>query len=365
MAAFCHLNTDTGEVDMPENTRPQLSRAEREARAKRRRQKKIKKYIRFFAAWGLLLAVIIVAIVLIVSCAKKRKPAGRPVDEQTTTESAAGEEIGTEAETESARPSGPQLDGSTDPNGNVTSIKLHNEQISLDGLSTNILQWGGSGEPDENGQPIWSVQYQKQYGDMSAYFIGPWEPGDPKVIYLTMDEGYENGYTPTILDTLKEKNVKCVFFMTLPFVEENPDLVQRMIDEGHELANHSVTHPASGIPSQSVEEQTKEVMDVHNYVLEHFGYEMHLFRYPSGLFSEQSLAVVNNCNYRSVLWSFYHYDYNTNEQPDVAESLKYAVDSLHPGAIYLLHAVSSTNTTMLGDFIDQTRAAGYEFELLQ
>lgn len=353
---------------MPENRRRKLTRAEYEARQKRRRQKKIKKYIRFFAAWGLLLAVIILIIVLIVSCSKKHRSQNKPANEsESIVETADMPESGTETESEpeSTAPAGPTVEGSTDPAGNVTSIKLNNQQISLDGLSANILQWGGSGDPDENGQPVWSVQYQNEYGDMSAYFIGPWEPGDPRVIYLTMDEGYENGFTPTILDTLKEKNVKCVFFCTLPFVEENPDLVQRMIDEGHEVANHSVTHPSAGIPSQSVEEQTNEVMEVHNYVKEHFGYEMHLFRYPSGLFSEQSLAVVNNCNYRSVLWSFYHYDYDTNNQPDVAESLKKAVDALHPGAIYLLHAVSSTNTAMLGDFIDQTRAAGYEFKLLQ
>ena len=90
---------------------------------------------------------------------------------------------------------------------------------------------------------------------------------------------------------------------------------------------------------------------------------MHLFRYPAGKFSEQSLAVMNNCNYKSVFWSFAYLDYDVNNQPDQAESLTKLLDKMHSGAIYLLHAESATNTAILGSFIDQARAQGYEFGL--
>lgn len=100
---------------------------------------------------------------------------------------------------------------------------------------------------------------------------------------------------------------------------------------------------------------------MNDYVLENYGYQMYLFRFPTGAFSEQSLAIVQSLGYRSVFWSFAHHDWVTDDQPDVAESLQKAVDKAHGGAIYLLHAVSSTNTTMLGDFIDGCRAKGYEF----
>jgi delta-lactam-biosynthetic de-N-acetylase len=205
--------------------------------------------------------------------------------------------------------------------------------------------------------------YQAQYGeDYTALFI---EDGGSKKIYLTFDEGYEYGYSERILDTLLEKNVQAVFFVTEPYAKTQPELVQRIIDEGHTLGNHSVTHPANGLPSQTLEQQTNEVMENHNYIRENFNYEMRYFRFPAGKFSEQSLAIVNNCNYTSVFWSFAYYDYDVENQPQQGESLQKLMDKLHSGAIYLLHAESETNAAILGQFIDQARAEGYEFAALK
>jgi peptidoglycan/xylan/chitin deacetylase (PgdA/CDA1 family) len=105
-------------------------------------------------------------------------------------------------------------------------------------------------------------------------------------------------------------------------------------------------------------------MENHDYVLEQFGYHMYLFRYPAGRFNEQSLAIVNNCNYKSVFWSFAYVDYDVNNQPDPAESLAKLEERLHPGAIYLLHAESETNASILGDLIDYARKQGYSFGTL-
>jgi peptidoglycan/xylan/chitin deacetylase (PgdA/CDA1 family) len=105
-------------------------------------------------------------------------------------------------------------------------------------------------------------------------------------------------------------------------------------------------------------------MENHEYVLEQFGYYMYLFRYPSGRFSEQSLALVNNCNYKSVFWSFAYVDYDVNNQPDQVESLAKMEDKLHPGAIYLLHAESETNAAILGELIDYIAEQGYSFGTL-
>ncbi len=242
-------------------------------------------------------------------------------------------------------------------------IVLANEQIDLNGLDTTCLDWGQGGDLDEYNRPAGCMQYQEKYGKYNAYFIKD-EP-EKKVIYLTMDEGYEYGCSSRIMDTLKEKDVHVVFFVTKPYAEQNPDLVQRMIDEGHEVGNHSVTHPAAGLPSQDIETQTYEINENHRYIKEQFGYDMHLFRYPAGKFSQQSIALINNLNYKSVFWSFAYLDYDVENQPDPAESLQKAISKLHPGAIYLLHAESETNTQILGDFIDQARAQGYEFKVFQ
>ena len=241
-----------------------------------------------------------------------------------------------------------------------TSHTISNTPVdNVAALDNTTQDWGPGSNVDDQNRPVSAISYQDKYGKYNANFIAE---GDHK-IYLTFDEGYEYGCTPGILDTLKEKNVKAVFFVTKPYAKDEPELVQRIIDEGHMLGNHSVTHPANGLPSQSIEQQQNEVMENHQYIKDTFGYDMHLFRYPAGKFSDQSLAIVNNCNYKSVFWSFAYLDYDVNNQPDQTEALNKLVSNLHSGAIYLLHAESTTNTAILGSFIDHARAAGYEFEL--
>ncbi len=254
-------------------------------------------------------------------------------------------------------------EGSTDAEGNITSIALSNPQVDVAAYDPGLVEWGSGGPTDQYGRPDGCIIDQQKYGDLSAYFIMPWQEGEPKKVYLTFDIGYTNEYTVQILDTLKEKGVKGVFFATLPVVQEDQEICWRIINEGHELANHSVTH--TNIVAKSVEEQTNELMQVHNAAIQNYNYVMHLWRYPEGKFSQQGLAVVNNCNYRSVFWSFAHRDWVVEDQPDVNESRTKAINALHPGAIYLLHGISATNAAILGDLIDAGIQQGYTFELLQ
>ena len=220
--------------------------------------------------------------------------------------------------------------------------------------------WGQGVNFNSLNQPSASLNYQKKYGSLQADFIGS---SNKKVIWLTMDQGYENGYTSKILDVLKEKNCKVVFYITGSYAQKNPDLIKRMINEGHVIGNHSWSYPSGGMPSLSIEEQMADITKLHEYVQENYHYEMTLFRFPAGIFSEQSLAVTKYLGYRSQFWSFAYKDWDTSSQPDPEESLDKLIERLHPGAIYLLHAVSSTNTEILGDFIDAARAEGYTFEL--
>lgn len=219
------------------------------------------------------------------------------------------------------------------------------------------IPYGYGSEVDDKNRPGGCTWYDNKWGQYAADFIHPYS----NYVFLTFDEGYEYGYTPKILDTLKEKNVKAVFFCTLDFVTSHPELVQRMIDEGHVVGNHSATHPVGGFPTYTVEQQIKDVDDVTKYVKEHFNYDMYLFRFPEGAFTEQSLAIVQSLGYRAVFWSFAHRDWYTDDQPDVQESLQNALAKVHGGEIFLLHAVSETNTEMLADLIDGVRAKGFEF----
>ena len=230
----------------------------------------------------------------------------------------------------------------------------------ISALDNTLQGWGQGVQFDDLNRPQGAVTALEKYGKYSADFVRT-DDADTKRIYLTFDEGYENGYTSQILDVLKEKNCPAVFFVTMPYVKQQPELIRRMIDEGHIVGNHSVTHPSGGLPSQSREQQERELLDLHDYVKENFGYEMSLFRYPAGKFSEQSLAIVQSVGYTSVFWSFAYKDWDPDNQPEETAALAKLKERLHPGAIYLLHAVSSTNTHVLGQFIDDARAAGYEF----
>lgn len=224
----------------------------------------------------------------------------------------------------------------------------------------NVSKGYGPGKATNGSRAPYAESNQKVYGQYGTNFIAP----DNGCIYLTFDCGYEyNNLTASILDTLKEKNVKAVFFITMDYAKRNPEYVQRMIDEGHVVGNHSNKHPS--MPSCSIDRMVDEVMTLHNYVLEHFGYEMTLFRPPTGAFSTRSLAVVQSLGYKNVLWSFAYKDWETANQPDPTQALKQITDCHHSGAIYLLHAVSSTNAAVLGDAIDFFRAQGYKLELFQ
>ncbi len=230
-------------------------------------------------------------------------------------------------------------------------------QVNADELKSmdNTKQgWGQGKNKNENNQPVDAINFKEKYGKYNAFFIGN---TDEKKIYLTFDEGYENGFTAPILDTLKEKKVSAVFFVTMPYAEKNPELIDRMIKEGHIVGNHSVKHKS--FPTISVEEGEEEVKGLHDYMKEHYNYEMNLFRFPCGEFSERSLDLLNKLGYKSIFWSYAYADWDPQKQmePDVAKEK--LLTEAHNGAIYLLHAVSKTNSQILGDVIDQLRNDGY------
>lgn len=249
----------------------------------------------------------------------------------------------------------------TDPdNGALVDRGIWTDVASL---SNNSIPYGNDWEDRDqygiaNGIHWYESKYQK-YG--AVYRI----PTTEKIIYLTMDEGYEAGHTPVILDILKEKNVKAVFFITKQFYDSDPELIQRMIDEGHILGNHTCLHPSGGYPkyvdANGLQSFVDDVSRLHKLIYDSFGYRMRLFRFPEGESSEQLMAVLQNYGYTSVFWSYAHRDFVMDDQPEVSVTLSRCLSHMGCGAVYLLHAVSSSNTEALADFIDQARAQGYEF----
>ena len=151
-------------------------------------------------------------------------------------------------------------------------------------------------------------------------------------LYLTFDMGYEAGYTEKILDVLEKNKVKAVFFITGHYLNSEPDLVKRMIEEGHTVGNHTVNHKS--LPSLSENEIEKEIMDLHKALFDKFGYEMQYFRPPKGEFSEKVLDIITKLNYKTVLWSFAYDDWNENKQGREEYGKSKILDNLHNRKYY-------------------------------
>jgi peptidoglycan-N-acetylmuramic acid deacetylase len=184
-----------------------------------------------------------------------------------------------------------------------------------------------------------------------------------KELYLTFDNGYENGYTVKVLDILNEKKVPAAFFVTGHYVKDQPELLKRMVKEGHVIGNHSWSHPdMSQISNSRLKEELERLKDEVSKVTEQK--EMPFMRPPKGIFSERMLGVSKSLGYTNVFWSIAYKDWDTKVQ----KGWKYAYDNvmsqLHPGAVILLHTVSKDNAEALEKIIDDARYRGYEFKSL-
>lgn len=205
-------------------------------------------------------------------------------------------------------------------------------------------------------------------GSGEAFSIAPFDAyyrntevtdGD-KVVYLTFDCGYENGYTPSILDTLAKSNVKAMFFVTKDFVVKNPDYVKRMKEEGHLVGNHTVRHLST--PQLSPEELEAELEEVAMTMYEQTGYEIDpFFRPPMGEYSERTLQATMDMGYSTVFWSIAYYDYDVKDQP----GKEYVVDHFktyhHNGTIILMHNTSSSNAEALPEVVELLKKENYRF----
>lgn len=183
-----------------------------------------------------------------------------------------------------------------------------------------------------------------------------------KVLYLTFDCGYENGCTAAILDTLKEKNVPAAFFCTLQQIKENPELTNRMINEGHIIGNHSAKHP--DFSKLTREQMANEIMICDNYLRKNHNYTSPFFRFPEGAYNECALELVGSIGFTSVFWSLAYEDWDPDSIMGADYAFEKVTSRLHPGAVILLHSVSPDNGDALGRIIDYARENGYEFKAL-
>jgi len=194
-----------------------------------------------------------------------------------------------------------------------------------------------------------------------AYYMGD---GVTKDIYLTFDAGYENGLTPGILDILQNNGVPAAFFMTGIYIRENPEIVKRIVNEGHIVGNHSMTHPENYVVEDK-EELRKQLTLTEDEYKKATGLKMQkYYRPPCGKFNTNSLRAAQELGYKTIFWSIAYHDYDEYNQPSEWTALKTLTSYAHPGAVMLLHNMSRTNLSILDELINRYKQEGYTFKRL-
>lgn len=205
------------------------------------------------------------------------------------------------------------------------------------------------------------LEFQKTFDKYGGFTVDT--VSEEKVLYLTFDCGYEhNNLTSKILDILAEKEVPAAFFCTLHHIKEQPELIARMINEGHIVGNHSASHPSFADITRT--QMVKEIEECENYLRTNFGYAAKFFRFPAGEYNESALDAVSSIGYVSSFWSVAYSDWDVNSIKGKDYAVKTVSERLHPGAVILLHSVSQDNADALGEIIDKAEAEGYTFRSL-
>ena len=218
------------------------------------------------------------------------------------------------------------------------------------------VSWGLS-YPTEGQTPRGNATAE-ELAEHHAHFVG--DTGQ-KVLYLTFDAGYEAGYTPAILDALHKHGVPATFFVVEHYLDSAPDLIQRMVAEGHTVANHTATHPdMSAIRGR--EAFLTELTRVEEKFTAVTGQAMpKMYRPPRGVYSVENLQMAAEAGYHTFFWSLAYVDWYPDRQPTREQALEKLVGRVHPGAIILLHSTSATNGEILDELLTKWKEMGYTF----
>ncbi|WP_096201751.1 delta-lactam-biosynthetic de-N-acetylase [Bacillus sp. FJAT-45350] len=235
--------------------------------------------------------------------------------------------------------------------------------VSMQGVEAayETKEYSWNYKPEKDNKPVTTEpHYLELLNKHNGVFIGDI---NKKELYLTFDNGYENGYTNQVLDVLKEKKVAGAFFITGHFLSTEQDLVMRMVNEGHIVGNHSYHHPS--LPAVDDDRLKRELNNLKNEFTELTGVkEMNYLRPPRGTFSDKSLALSRKLGYTNVFWSMAYKDWEVDKQKGANYAYDQIMKRIHPGAVMLLHSVSRDNAEALGRVIDECRKQGYVFKSL-
>lgn len=237
-------------------------------------------------------------------------------------------------------------------------------------FSTNVFCVSATGwfckRNTNHSQPILdsSLKYAEKY---DVFWVDKLHSNmnEEKVIYITFDAGYENGNVEKILDVLKDEDVKASFFVLGNILYKNKPLIQRMIDEGHIIANHTAKH--KDMTTVLTKEDFKSELErLENIFEAEYGVKMpKFFRPPEGKFNEDNLKWAKELGYKTVMWSFAYADWDNGRQMSPEKAKEKIFTNIHNGEVMLLHPTSSTNAEIIGDVIKELKNQGFRFGTIE
>ncbi len=226
-----------------------------------------------------------------------------------------------------------------------------------DYLAFSMNSWGLSFKDPSNPNPNVSKDELLKY---NAYYQGD---TTSNFLYLTFDCGYEAGYTNSILDTLKKYDIKATFFVVGHYLKSASDIVLRMINEGHNVCNHTYSHPnMSKINNETLVKEINKLEDAFNLLTN--SKLIKYYRPPAGVYSYEQLEVIKKLGYKTIFWSVAYKDYDKNNQYSENKALELLSKRTHKGAIILLHNTSKTNALVLDNYLEKMISEKYLFKLI-
>src|SRR5690625_2230469 len=177
-----------------------------------------------------------------------------------------------------------------------------------------------------------------------------------KYIALTLDDGPGPETTTSILDTLKQYDAKATFFMLGNSVEQYPEIAKQVADEGHEIANHSVTH--ANLNAVNTDRIRQEMTESTQKIEQATGEKPLLFRPPYGNLNETVVSIAQEVNQTIILWSL---DTNDWEHRNANATIELAINDAELGSIILMHDLHQTPADALPQIMQRLSSEGYEF----
>jgi len=282
------------------------------------------------------------------------------------------------ASSESDEPPHMQGDSFEMQGSGVIATEEKSDEVLSEGLHETLPEELPEELPDDlpNGSPEESSEESPEESPPEEQYLI--ESGEPEieitgVAYLTFDDGPSRAVTPGILDLLLEENIKATFFV-LPRVEVE-DIYVRIIDEGHEIGNHSYSHNFNRLYKSGIDAFKEDILRAHNYLIDNFGYSTSLFRFPGGSMTwdrdvkKVRVEVLDELGFKYFDWHIDSGDARSGNADTsagrlVRNVLDYTDEREH--VIILMHDYKWRASTLeaLPAIIDGLREQGYVFDIM-